>query len=192
MIKYIFVAYLRHKNTARHLHGVVGKYGDDFKLFSRIIIVYFKVMFFACSLPGKFAAFLKGDTHHITAYLVVVGIEIEVFVLEVIHGERFSLFVFAFFRPHGRHHTDASWVDVGKCSFFKMMHNAVGFYVLIHILLSVGQLQSGMSVFIAVDVLCATQWEKACVELDVVGFLTFERGKSLLVAECERLTILRP
>ena len=140
-------------------------------------------MLLACALPSKLAAFLKGYAHDVPPYLVVVGVEIQILIFEVINGEGLTIFARALLRTHSRHRTNTAWVNIGKGSFFKMMHHTVFIHVFIYVLLSTWQLQTGVPVFVSVNVLCAAQWEEARIELYVVGFITLQRYKPLLVAQ---------
>ncbi|WP_410083241.1 hypothetical protein [Barnesiella intestinihominis] len=191
--KDILVACLGRQGVVGKLRVVViGPDGDDLELPGVAVVVDLEVIgavgFF--SEPGQFRTFLKGYPFDLPGQLVIVRVEIEGVVFKIEYRKGVALLVLRLFLPHRAHRTDTLGVNAGESLGFVVVPYAVLVDIHIDVFHAAGQLQTGVAVFLRVDVSGAAHRVEPGVELGVVGHVAAQREQPLAVGQRHLLALL--
>ena len=188
----IFVTGFRYEVPAGKLHVVVIRpNGDDLELPGVAVVIHLEIVGAVLLLAkaGQFAAFLERDAFHLSAKLVVVGVEVQRVVPEIVYREGGPVLARRLLAAHRGDCTDAPGVDIREGVLLVVVVDAVLLHIHVHVFRAAGKLQPAVPVFIRVDVTGTADREQAGVELRAVGLVAGEFRQPLPVGQGDLLTV---
>ena len=162
---------------------IIRKGGYNLKTLCTGIIIYFKIT------SGQFPV-LKNNMFHQTTDFIVIRVKIQAFIREIINGKFGTVIVFSWFAAYNGHMADTTGEYLLEGFRLIVLNDTELLRIPFHVFITCRKLQTGVSVFLRINILGAAYRKQACKEFHIIRIIPFDRKKAVIIAQINRFIML--